>query len=99
MLGQVASNSERLDHVVRPTWHFILVKEGRITPVDYFLSALTDISPTQAKVAAICTAILGLGQIALDDDIYELGGDSQQAVLIALRIEATLPVQLPLEAI
>ncbi len=52
---------------------------------------------TQAEVSAICAEVLGLAQVGLDDDLYELGGDSQQAVLIALRIEASLPVELPLE--
>lgn len=56
-----------------------------------------DLTPIQAEVSAICAEVLGLTQVGLDDDLYELGGDSQQAVLIALRIEAFLPVELPLE--
>lgn len=57
----------------------------------------SDLTTTQAEVSAICTEVLGLVQVGLDDDLYELGGDSQQAVMIALRIEASLPVELPLE--
>lgn len=57
----------------------------------------TGIAATQDLVASICAEVLGLARVGLDDDLYELGGDSQQAVLIALRIESALPVELPLE--
>lgn len=54
-------------------------------------------TPIQAQVSAICADALGLITVGLDDDLFELGADSQQAVLIAVRIEASLPVELPLE--
>ena len=61
------------------------------------MTGSTDPTPTQAKVSAICAEVLGLTRVGLDDDLYDLGGDSQQAVLIALHIEASMPVELPLE--
>lgn len=54
-------------------------------------------TPIQAEVSAICAEVLGLARLDLDDNLFDLGGDSQQAVLIALRIESSMPVELPLE--
>jgi len=55
------------------------------------------LTTTQACVAAICAQILGLERIELDDDLYGLGSDSHQAVLVALEIESVFDVNLPLE--
>lgn len=60
-------------------------------------SGTNDLNALERQVAIICAEVLGLDRIGLDDDLYELGGDSQQAVLIALLIEGCLPVELPLE--
>lgn len=52
---------------------------------------------TETRVSAICAEILGLERLELDDDLFELGSDSHQAVLVALEIEAVFEVSLPLE--
>lgn len=54
-------------------------------------------NPTEARVSAICAQTLGVERVELDDDLFELGGDSHQAVLVALELEAVFDVNLPLE--
>ena len=54
-------------------------------------------TPTEQKVASICGKILGVQGLRPEDDLYDLGSDSQQAVLIALDIERAFDVSLPLE--
>ena len=54
-------------------------------------------SQTERRVAAICADVLGLVHVGDDEDLYELGGDSHQAVLIALELERVFEVDLPLE--
>ena len=54
-------------------------------------------SPLETRVTEICERVLGTSGISLDDDFYVLGIDSQQAVLVALEIEKTFTVDLPLE--
>ena len=54
-------------------------------------------SPTEAKVAAVFAVILKSDRLCADDDIFALGGDSMQAVSIALRLEDDFGVELPLE--
>ncbi|WP_237481371.1 acyl carrier protein [Lichenibacterium dinghuense] len=59
--------------------------------------ALRDMTPTQARVTAICADVLGLVHLDLDDDLYEVGSDSHQAVLVALEIESAFSVEMPIE--
>lgn len=55
--------------------------------------------PTESRLSAICADILGVERVELDDDLFELGSDSHQAVLVALEIEAVFDVSLPLEVL
>ena len=52
---------------------------------------------TERQVAEIYQAILDLEQVLPSDDIFSLGGDSLQAVRIALEIELRFKVSLPIE--
>lgn len=54
-------------------------------------------TPTENRVAKIYAELLQLDRVEASDDLYELGCDSQQAVRIALQIERTFSVSLPLE--
>lgn len=54
-------------------------------------------TPTETTVSAICAGILGLDRVGVDDDLFDLGSDSHQAVLVALEIEHVFSVDLPLE--
>lgn len=54
-------------------------------------------TPTEAKVAALCADVLGLERVEVDDDLYDIGSDSHQAVLVALDIERVFQVDLPIE--
>ena len=54
-------------------------------------------TPTEVKVAALCAGILGLERVEVDDELFDLGSDSHQAVLVALDIERVFQVDLPIE--
>ena len=54
-------------------------------------------TPTEKKVSAICAGILGLDDVDANDDLFDLGSDSHQAVLVALEIERSFHVKLPLQ--
>lgn len=54
-------------------------------------------TPTQARVTDICADVLGLVKLDLDENLYEVGSDSHQAVLIALEIESAFGVEMPIE--
>lgn len=54
-------------------------------------------SPTEARVAGICADLLGVERVDLDMNLYDLGSDSHQAILVALEIERAFEVSLPLE--
>jgi acyl carrier protein len=45
------------------------------------------LSGTERRVAEIYAAMLEVSDVSADDDIFSLGGDSLQAVRIALEIE------------
>src|SRR2546421_12443427 len=59
------------------------------------------LSPTEATLAGIWSEVLEQGEIGLDDDFFELGGDSLLAVWlmeeIAERTGTDLPLSLLLE--
>lgn len=52
---------------------------------------------TELRVAAIYAAVLEIERVQFDDDLYRLGCDSLQAVRIALEIERSFGIGLPLE--
>ena len=54
---------------------------------------------TEAIVAAVYTDVLRVEAVGPDDDIFEIGGDSMQAVRIALRLEIHFGVEIPIEAL
>ena len=49
----------------------------------------------QRRLATIWGEFLGLDRVGIDDDFFELGGDSLMAVLLVLRIEAVLGRAIP----
>ena len=53
-------------------------------------------TPVQEKVAAIWREILGFTTIGLNDDFFELGGDSFKAITIASTIQQRLNIEIPL---
>jgi amino acid adenylation domain-containing protein len=50
----------------------------------------------EARLAAIWREILGVSSLSVDDDFFELGGESLLAVQLFVRIEAELGRELPL---
>jgi amino acid adenylation domain-containing protein len=52
--------------------------------------------PVEEKLAAIWTAVLGLKQVGIHDDFFDLGGHSLMAVRLFDRIEKTFGIDLPL---
>ena len=53
------------------------------------------INPTEAMVIHLMTEVLGVEGIKLNDDFFQLGGDSLTAVQLATKLEKTLDVILP----
>jgi amino acid adenylation domain-containing protein len=53
----------------------------------------------EAGIAMIWHAILGLEQVSVDDDFFELGGNSIQAVAITRAINRQFAASLPIQAI
>ncbi|NEP88106.1 MAG: SDR family NAD(P)-dependent oxidoreductase [Okeania sp. SIO2C2] len=54
---------------------------------------------TEQTIAQIWQQILGIEQIGIQDDFFELGGDSLIAVQVIYKLRETLQIDLPLEAI
>jgi acyl carrier protein len=52
---------------------------------------------TERKVAQIFAETLELQWVSADDDIFSLGGDSFEAVRIALELEYHFNIELPVE--
>jgi acyl carrier protein len=52
---------------------------------------------TERVVAEVFAEILDLERVSADDDIFTLGGDSFEAVRIALELEHRFQIQLPAE--
>ncbi len=51
---------------------------------------------TEQKMANIWQELLGIEQIGVNDDFFELGGDSLKAMTVRARIEKALDVEMPL---
>ena len=51
----------------------------------------------EEAVASVFSQVLKVEGIGPDDDIFELGGDSMQAVQIAMQLEERFDVEIPLE--
>ena len=56
-------------------------------------------SQVESALATIWANILGLDKVGLDDDFFELGGDSLQAARIAARVAAEWKLSVPAEAL
>ncbi|MGY5311001.1 amino acid adenylation domain-containing protein, partial [Nocardia gipuzkoensis] len=56
-------------------------------------------TPVQKLVAATFGALLGLDRVGLDDDFFELGGNSLTAARVVARLGAALDAQLPVRAL
>ncbi|RCG26488.1 SDR family NAD(P)-dependent oxidoreductase [Sphaerisporangium album] len=54
---------------------------------------------TEAAIADIWAAVLGLETVGIDDDFFELGGHSLIAIQLASRIGSALGVRLPVTAL
>ena len=57
------------------------------------------LTATEVVVASVYSDILGVERLGPDDDIFEVGGDSMQAVQIALRLENQFDVEIPIETL
>ena len=57
------------------------------------------LSETEAKIAGIWERILGVTRVGSNDDFFELGGTSLQAVRVVTEIERSLGVVLPLSGL
>lgn len=53
----------------------------------------------RALLCALFAEALGTDRVAPDDDFFELGGQSVQAMVLAARIRAELGVELPVAAL
>ena len=56
-------------------------------------------TPVEQKIAQIWAEILGLEQVSIDDDFFQLGGDSLLASRIISRVIDTFQVDIPLSAL
>jgi acyl carrier protein len=54
-------------------------------------------SETERQVAQIFADVLGLRWVAPEDDIFSLGGDSFEAVRVALELERRFQVEFPVQ--
>lgn len=68
------------------------VQRGQHVQTDYVAPR----TPTEVAIADIVTEILGLEQVSIRADFFELGGDSLQAVQVVARIDSVLGLELPL---
>ncbi|OKI08068.1 hypothetical protein A6A06_35020 [Streptomyces sp. CB02923] len=57
------------------------------------------LSDAERRVAAVWSDVLGVGEIAADDDFFALGGDSLLAVRLLLALRERWGVRLPLGAV
>ncbi|MGW8654620.1 amino acid adenylation domain-containing protein, partial [Nocardia salmonicida] len=55
--------------------------------------------PVKQIIADTCAEVLGAGQVGLDDDFFELGGNSLVATRAAARLSEALDTQVPLRAL
>lgn len=55
-------------------------------------------TPAEQAIAAIWSEVLGLHTVGLNDNFFDIGGDSLRAVRVVARIESVLGLELPLHA-
>ncbi|KAM3109730.1 amino acid adenylation domain-containing protein [Phormidesmis sp. 146-33] len=56
-------------------------------------------TPTQEKIAAIWSALLGVDRVGIDDPFFELGGHSLLATQVMAQVNQVFEVQLPLHTL
>ncbi|MFE3698557.1 non-ribosomal peptide synthase/polyketide synthase, partial [Nocardia tengchongensis] len=56
-------------------------------------------TPVQQTVAGVIADVLGLDRVGLDDDFFELGGNSLIATQVIARLSAALDADIPLRAL
>ncbi|GAB3211884.1 hypothetical protein GCM10027294_35930 [Marinactinospora endophytica] len=56
-------------------------------------------TPTEERLCALYTEVLGVSPVSIDDDFFELGGHSLSATRLVARIRAGLEVEVPLRAV
>ena len=56
-------------------------------------------SATERAVAEVFAAVLNVQWVSLEDDIFALGGDSFEAVRVALELERRFQIEFPVELI
>ena len=56
-------------------------------------------TPTERAVAEVFTDVLRVHDLRAEDDFFDLGGDSLQAVKAALRLQILFDVDIPLESL
>src|SRR5262247_1462910 len=54
---------------------------------------------TEAAVAAIWAAVLGLAQVGVEDNFFEMGGHSLLTTQVISRIRQTLAVEIPVRTL
>jgi acyl carrier protein len=65
---------------------------SQVTP-DYVAPRTT----LEATLAAIWTEVLGIKLVSVDDDFFELGGNSLSAVQVIVRVRDALRMEVPLD--
>jgi amino acid adenylation domain-containing protein len=74
------------------------IDRGRLAALDNAsVSPEADRNPLTAEVIAIFETVLGCSATA-DDNVLSLGGDSMQAVMIALELEQHFEIPIPIDA-
>ncbi|WP_327000780.1 amino acid adenylation domain-containing protein [Dactylosporangium sp. NBC_01737] len=56
-------------------------------------------TPLEVRLAAVFADVLGVAQVGVDDDFFDLGGQSLLAIRVATRVRAELGVDLPVRAV
>lgn len=56
-------------------------------------------APTEHRLAAIWRVVLGLAEVGIHDDFFQLGGDSLLAMRVVARLRDTFRIEMPLRAL
>jgi acyl carrier protein len=70
---------------------------GNASATEIQRSAASFANETECEVAKVFAEILELQWVTADDDIFTLGGDSFEAVRVALELEHRFCVEFPVE--
>ncbi len=70
----------------------LLMERKSITEEDFLPPATKE----EEAIARICSEILGVDQVSMSDNFFEIGGNSIKAIQLISKIESTLSVELPI---